>query len=111
MTENPNVTIGDDEAALEILDQVTPHAPATQKALDRLSTWEGAVELELQDLITQAAKIRQEMNASKTPTKRKYFDKKFKKVTSDVMQMITTLDRLKQHRASLNPSNDQPTVA
>lgn len=111
MTENPTVTISDDQAAQETLDQVTSHAPATQRALDRLSTWEGAVEIELQDLITQAAKIRQEMNDSKTPTKRKYFDKKFKKITGEVMQMITTLDRLKQHRSSLNSADDQPTVA
>lgn len=58
------------------------------------SKWKTVIEAELQDLIGQATKIREQMSSAKTQTKRQYFDKKFKKINAAVMQMVVSLQRL-----------------
>lgn len=53
------------------------------------------IHAELQDLITQAADIRKQITTAKTTTKKKYFEKKFAKISTDVRQMIAAMDQLK----------------
>lgn len=101
MTEHPYKEI-DDTSAQQHLEQAELPSPLTQALSDRLATWEAAVEMEAQDLIKEAARLRQLSNEAKTATKRGYYDKKFKRVTADLMKMVATLERLQKHRAEAN---------
>ena len=69
----------------------------------RISEWTGAIEQELQELVQQAASIRQNIVGAKTTVKKQYFEKKFKKVQQDVMSMLATLQRLKE----MSPKQEQ----
>ena len=71
--------------------------PALSVAEARLDQWQVAAEVELQDLVQQAASIRTNITTAKTQAKKQYFEKKFKKVQADVMRMLITLERLKAH--------------
>lgn len=66
----------------------------------RSDQWKAAVEAELQDLITEASIIRKEISTAKTNTKKKYFEKKFKKVNQEVRQMVAALHRIQQVAAA-----------
>lgn len=69
--------------------------PIREQAVDtRVSQWTNAVEYELQGLITQAATIRKEISSAKTTAKKAYFQKKFKKLQPQVMQMVAALQQL-----------------
>jgi hypothetical protein len=73
----------------------TEQSTINQEARDeRRSVWKGAIEQELQSLITQAAGIRQRISTAKTATKRTYYQKKFNKISPQVMQMVAALERL-----------------
>jgi hypothetical protein len=77
-----------------------------QTADSRISQWRGAVEQEMQALITQAAQIRQQSNTAKTSTKRIYFNKKFKKISAEVMQMVAAMQRIDAHKAQLEAAKE-----
>lgn len=66
---------------------------------ERRAMWRGAVEQELQSLVTEAAKIRKSIGEAKTLTKKTYFNKKFKKCQAQVLQMVGTLQRLQSTEA------------
>lgn len=83
---------------------MTPEQKETAGA--RIGQWRVAVEQELQELITHATQIRQLSNEAKTKTKRTYYNKKFKKVSSDVMQMVAAMQRIDAHRAELESRGD-----
>lgn len=69
----------------------------------RIAEWTGTVEQELQDLVQQASHIRQNIVGAKTAAKKQYFEKKFKKVQSNVMSMLVTLQRLRE----MSPKQEQ----
>lgn len=50
---------------------------------------------ELQALITQAAEIRMSITSAKTKTKKKYYERKFAKISTEVRQMVAALEQLK----------------
>lgn len=79
-----------------------------QTSNSRLAQWRGAVEQELQHLITEASRYRKELDTAKTDVKRRYFKKKFTAVTQQVMQMVATLQRLDAHEKSIN-EDQMPT--
>lgn len=72
----------------------TPQTEIPVPKDERRAMWRGAVEQELQSLVTEAAKIRKNITESKTSTKREYYTKKFKKCQAQVLQMVGTLQRL-----------------
>lgn len=61
----------------------------------RMNQWEKAINAELQDLVTEASHLRQQITSSKTTTKKKYYQKKFDKVSIQVRQMLIALQRVK----------------
>lgn len=79
--------------------QMTPEVMSLAK--NRLATWRGAVEQELQSLVQQASEIRRNIDTAKTSVKKKYYAKKFKKVTNEVLQMVATMQRLDAQGAEL----------
>lgn len=84
-------------------------SPDIQQASNtRLAQWRGAVEQELQHLITEASRYRKELDMAKTDVKRRYFKKKFTAVTQQVLQMVATMQRLDAHEKSIN--EDQSPV-
>lgn len=87
-------------------------SPDTQTTLTkRTAMWRGAVEQELQSLIMEASRIRKEIDSAKTSTKKKYFLKKFKSITTQVMQMLTALERVKAQQAEVQKAvEQQPAV-
>lgn len=72
----------------------------------RLDLWQSAAEAELQDLVQAAAHIRHNITTAKTQVKKQYFEKKFKKVQTDVMRMLTTLERLKAQQVAAGGSDE-----
>lgn len=108
-SQNNTVAIGDDEATLR--------AATREQAIDaivgkRTNQWKAVIEAELQDLITQAASIRQNINGAKTNTKKVYFEKKFNKVSVQVRQMITALQRVNSTATETTATNqnESPTA-
>jgi hypothetical protein len=88
-------------------------SPDTQELLKhRTAMWRGAVEQELQALIQEASRIRKEIDTAKTSVKKEYFKKKFKKLTTQVMQMLTALERVKAQQAEVEraAAEDQAQV-
>jgi seryl-tRNA synthetase len=86
-------------------------SPDTQQLLtDRTALWRGAVEQELQSLIATASQIRKEVSTAKTATKKKYFSKKFKSITTQVMQMLTALERVKAQQSEVQKAIDEPAT-
>lgn len=79
----------------------------TETADTRIGQWRGAIEQELQELITRAAKLREQSNTAKTTTKRVYYQRKFKKITTDVMQMVTAMQRIDAHKAALEEAKQE----
>lgn len=70
-------------------------------ANNRIETWRLTIEQELQTLITQAADMRKTINEAHTNVKKKYYTKKFKKISEQVIQLLAVQSRL--------PSPEQPT--
>lgn len=68
--------------------------PSQAQALSRLSQWRGAIEQELQGLIKQASEVRTSISSAKTTTKKQYYEKKFAKISVQVRQMVTALQRM-----------------
>ena len=77
-------------------------------ANDRIGRWRGAVELELQSLVVRAAETRKKIETAKTSTKKDFYHKKFKKITADVMKMVTTLERLQAQQTAVNTPEPSP---
>lgn len=73
---------------------------------DRLNLWRGAVEQELQDLVKKAAFYRQQINTAKTKTKSNLYEKKFKKITTEILRMVAAKERLDAQKAQLDASKD-----
>jgi hypothetical protein len=74
----------------------------------RVDQWREAANAELQELVQTAAAIRTNITNSKTSVKKKYFEKKFKKVQADVMRMLITLERLNAQVDTEGDRHDQP---
>lgn len=64
--------------------------------------WTQAVDHELRDLLSAASEMLQLSRDAKTNTKRVYYKKKFTKITTDVMRMISVKDRLDSRAAVIN---------
>lgn len=64
------------------------------EAAKRIETWRQAIDQELQDLLVQASTLRKTMNEAKTSVKREYYNKKFKKVGNQVMQLLAVQSQL-----------------
>ena len=67
-----------------------------ERAEDR---WTQAVDHELCDLLSTASGLLQLSRDAKTNTKRVYYRKKFDKITTEVMRMISVKDRLDSRAA------------
>lgn len=61
---------------------------------NRLNEWDSAINAELQDLITTASNYRQAISSAKTGTKRAFYEKKFKKVQTQIIQMLTAKNQI-----------------
>ena len=75
----------------------------------RLREIKSTIESKLQQLIAEASHIRQQITASKTDYKRKYFEKKFSKVNKSVRESVLALQQI-QHLMSTQ-SNGGEDVA
>lgn len=60
----------------------------------RMETWRLTIEQELQALITEAADVRKTINEAKTSVKKKYYTKKFKKISDQVIQLLAIQSQL-----------------
>lgn len=83
---------------------VTPQLDLSNVKEERLEIWRQSIDAELQDLITTAAAIRQEITTAKTEVKRKYFSKKFKKISDQVMQLLAVQSQLPPHGEEPTPT-------
>jgi len=63
---------------------------------ERLKLWTDTVQAELQDLIIKATQIREKMNTAKTRTKVEYYGKKFKKISSEVVNLAGTIQKIEE---------------
>lgn len=61
---------------------------------DRIELWRQTIDAELQSTITEAASLRQKISEAKTDVKRKYYNKKFKKISDQVMQLLAVQSQL-----------------
>lgn len=68
----------------------------------RMETWRVTIEQELQTLLNEAAEMRRTIIDAKTSTKKKYYNKKFKKISDQVVQLLTVQSQL--------PPREQPSV-
>ena len=73
----------------------------------RRRQWRGAIEQELQACVQQAAAIRQNINTAKTQYKKTFYQKKFTKIQTKVMQMVGALQRLQMHEAQAAAKQQQ----
>lgn len=69
-------------------------ATFSEKKQQRIQQWKNKTEIELQTLISNANNIRKQINEAKTSTKKAYYNKKFQKIQKDVLQYVSTLQRL-----------------
>lgn len=78
----------------------------------RMETWRLTIEQELQSLITQAADMRQTINAAQTSVKKKYYTKKFKKISEQVVQLLAIQSQLppREQSDSTVTDTEQSTV-
>lgn len=60
----------------------------------RKKQWKEAIEADLQQLIITAAKLRKNISEAKTSTKKNFYNKKFNKVSAQVRQYVSALQRL-----------------
>lgn len=77
---------------------------------NRTAQWENMINSELQSLITRAATIREEISSAKTQTKKRYFEKKFAKVSTEVRQMIVALQRVQSTATNQNVPQQDDTI-
>lgn len=61
---------------------------------DRIELWRATIDAELQQAITEAARLRQLISESKTQVKKDYYNKKFQKVSDTVMQLLAVQSQL-----------------
>lgn len=73
----------------------TEHELKTQ----RLSELHSQIETELQQSVTEAARIRQLITTAKTDCKRKFYEKKFSTIRDSVRQGVTALQQISQLQA------------
>ena len=67
----------------------------------RLAQWKQAISSELQPFLTEAAKIQNIINKSKTASKKQYYQKKFKKIQQSVLQYADLLQKLEKMDGTL----------
>lgn len=85
----------------QAIDQINPTEGLIGAAAQtRLEQWIGAADYEMQNLIKRGAELIQEIKGAKTDTKRKYLDKKLKKVRDDLRRVIVVRERLKANEAA-----------
>jgi hypothetical protein len=77
---------------------------------DRLDHWHGVVEQRLQILVGLASQYRKAIDGSKTQTKKKYFSKKFKDVSKEVLQLVGTMQSLEAQKRALQMPAEEVTV-
>lgn len=94
-TEQPVVTLSND-AGVDF----------SQIRADRMELWRATIDAELQQSITEAANLRQKISESKTDVKRKYYNKKFKKVSDTVMQLLAVQNQLPPREAPTDNESD-----
>jgi hypothetical protein len=70
----------------------------------RRAQWRGAVEQELQLCVQEAAGIRKKITDAKTKYKKEFYQKKFTKIQTKVMQMVAALQRLQAQEAQPRPA-------
>lgn len=75
----------------------------------RLAEIKATIEAKLQQLITEASIIRQQINAAKTDYKRKYFEKKFTKVNKAVRESVLTLQQIQYLMSAQSGGEDVAT--
>lgn len=78
----------------------------SQIKAERMELWRATIDAELQQSITEAANLRQKILESKTEVKRKYYNKKFKKVSDTVMQLLVVQNQLPPREATTNDNSD-----
>jgi hypothetical protein len=68
-------------------------AKANMKTI-RVSEWKAMIEQEIQRLLIEATELRKTINESKTSTKKQYYTKKFKKISIQTVELLTTLQSI-----------------
>lgn len=79
-------------------------------AQERVELWRATIDAELQQSINEAASLRQKISDSKTEVKRKYYNKKFKKVSDTVMQLIAVQSQLPPREAADDETDASPVA-
>lgn len=84
----------------------------SQIKADRIELWRDTIDDELQDAITTASQLRQKISESKTQVKRDYYNKKFRKVSDTVMQLLAVKNQLPPAPADTSSPSEpvSPTV-
>ena len=93
--EHPDATKNTEHEA-ETTFKVNP----AEVEMARMAQWKGAIQMELQELVGQAADMRKKINEAKTQYKKDYYNKKFLKTQTKVMQMVAALQRIEQQEKS-----------
>jgi hypothetical protein len=102
--------VGDDERAARTLEQFQDSF-VEQHVASRTEQWSKAIEAELQDLVVQASLLRKEISGAKTNTKKKYYEKKFAKVSAQVRQMVTALQQVEAKKnLNTNTAKNESTT-
>ena len=60
----------------------------------RMETWRQTIDQELQSLVNEAADMRKTINEAQTSVKKKYYTKKFKKISEQVIQLLAVQSQL-----------------
>lgn len=71
----------------------------------RIQEIKSGVEARLQSLITTATALRKTMAESKTHVKKKYYERKFKRVNAEVLQLASMLEQF----SALESHNTEPS--
>jgi hypothetical protein len=90
---------------------IAPEITAMKDAarLQRMETWRLTIEQELQSLINQAADMRKTINEATTSVKKKYYTKKFKKLSEQVIQLLAIQSQLPPREQPDSVSTDTTT--
>lgn len=72
----------------------TPTLTASPESKQRINMWRDTVEEQSRVLLKEAASVRESINTAKTATKRKFYTKRFKKITSELLKLLFTIEQL-----------------
>ncbi len=88
-----------------------PTAANHSVKVQRLLEIKQAIQADIQPILAEASAIQKQISASKTATKKKFYEKKFNKIKQQTLQYVSTLQQIDALLNSEGTTNDNDETA